>query len=71
MNKLTQTMELEPAYGRDYKSKSEVETAFRAGKDFIGDYTIGFKPVNICDIEPGTTQLLRYRAKTMVAVVKV
>lgn len=63
--------ELQPAYGRDYKSKAEVEAAFRAGKDFEGDYQLGFKLVGIADFAEGTTQLLRYRKLTMVASVRV
>lgn len=69
MSKIQVTCELEPAYGRDYKSKAEVEKAFRDGKDFIGDYQLGFKPVGIQDFEPGTRQLLRYKGNRSVAVV--
>lgn len=71
MNKLSGIFELAPAYGRDYKSKAEVEAAFREGKDFEGDYQLGFKPCGISDFEPGSTVNLRYRKHTMVAVVKV
>ena len=63
--------ELAPAYGRDYKNKAEVEAAFRAGKDFEGDYQLGFKPVGIKDFEPGTVVNLRYSGCRKVAVVRV
>jgi hypothetical protein len=63
--------ELEPAYGRDYKTKKEVTDAFLAGKDFSGDYQLGFKPVNIADIPKPCTVQLRYARKMKFAVVKV
>ncbi len=69
MEKIQTTCELEPAYGRDYKTKADVEKAFREGKDFIGDYQLGFKPCGISDFAPGTRQMLRYRKNTKVAVV--
>lgn len=71
MNKLTGSYELAPAYGRDYKSKAEVEAAFRAGKDFEGDYQLGFKPVGIQDFAPGATVMLRYKGNRSVTVVEV
>lgn len=72
MNKIsTNYHELAPAYGRDYKSAKDVEEAFRSGKDFEGDYILGFKPVSINDFLPGTTQNLRYRKNTRVAVIKI
>lgn len=66
-----QYMELIPAYGRDYKNKKEVETAFREGKDFEGDYSIGFKPCSIRDFKTGVKVCLRYKKQTAVAVVTV
>jgi hypothetical protein len=60
MNKLQGIFELEPAYGRDYKSKADVEKAFREGKDFLGDYQCGFKPVGISDFATGAICNLRY-----------
>ena len=56
---------LTPAYGRDYKSKKEVESAFRDGMDFIlhdfGSRWDG-KPCSIRDFcgNEGTTFTLRY-----------
>lgn len=32
-----------PAYGRVYRTKQEVLEAYRDGKDFEGDVTIGFR----------------------------
>jgi hypothetical protein len=63
--------ELSPAYGRDYKTKAEVIAAWREGKDFDGNYQLGFKPVNIEDIPKPCTVNLRYKGQRMVAVVKV
>lgn len=69
MNKISSNwLELSPAYGRDYKTKKEVEAAFKEGKDFLGDYTIGFKPCNIHDFAPGVKVNLRYKKNTEVTV---
>jgi hypothetical protein len=63
--------ELQPAYGRDYKSKAAVEAAFWEGKDFLGDYQLGFKPVGIQDFAPGSKVMLRYGGLRRVTVVTV
>ncbi len=63
--------ELTPAYGRDYKNAAEVKAAWTAGKDFEGDYQLGFKPVNIEDIPKPCTVNLRYAKQRKLAVVKV
>lgn len=63
--------ELSPAYGRDYKTKADVIAAWESGKDFEGDYTLGFKPVNIGDIPKPCTVNLRYKQNRAIAVVKV
>ena len=67
--------ELAPAYGRDYKTKAEVTAAWNAGKDFEGDFQLGFKPVNKADLERDwkgkATVNLRYKQCRQVAVVKV
>lgn len=63
--------ELTPAYGRDYKTKAEVIDAFKEGKDFEGDFKLGFKPVNIEDIPKPCTVNLRYKGQRSVAVFKV
>lgn len=62
--------ELTPAYGRDYKTKAEVIAAWKADKDFEGDYQLGFKPVNRQDIPKPCSVMLRYKRNTMVAMVK-
>ena len=64
--------ELTPAYGRDdYKTGKEVKAAFDAGKDFEGDYQLGFSLVNKPQIPIGSTVLLRYKRNTQVTSVKV
>ena len=63
------SFELSPAYGRDYKNKKEVIQAWQDGKDFLGDYQLGFKPVNIEDIPRPANILLRYKKLRQVAVV--
>ena len=64
-------MELAQAYGRNRKTKAEVIADFRAGKDFGGDYSIGFAYTNISDFKTGETVLLRYDSDRKGAVVKV
>ena len=64
-------MELTPSYGRDYKSAKDVKAAFDAGKDFAGDYSVGFQTINREQIRPGTTVLLRYKRNTAVVAHKV
>ena len=63
--------ELQPAYGRDYKTKAAVTAAFNEGKDFRGDYQLGFSLCSKRDFQPGDTVLLRYRECRSVAVEKV
>lgn len=66
-----QYFELTPVYGRDYKTKAEVVAAWEAGRDFEGDYALGFKLVNKEDIPKPSTVNLRYKQNRKVAVVKV
>ena len=63
--------ELRPAYGRDYKSKAEVIAAFKEGKDFSGDYQMGFQYCSITDFKPGDHVLLRYKNSRAVTDYKV
>jgi len=63
--------ELTPAYGRDYKNKAEVTAAFNAGKDFEGDYQLGFSLVNKEQLPAGSTVMLRYKRNTMVTSIKI
>ena len=63
--------ELTPAYGRDYKSGKDAKQAWADGKDFLGDYQLGFKPVNLSDIPKPCTVLLRFKRNTGVTSVKV
>lgn len=65
--------ELVPAYGRDYKKAADVKADFLAGKDFDGDYQLGFKLCSIRDLEqfkPYTANV-RYKKLTQIAVVTV
>jgi hypothetical protein len=63
--------ELQPAYGRDYKSAAEVKRAWQEGKDFLGDHQLGFKPVNLADIPKPCTVMLRYLHNTRVTSIPV
>jgi hypothetical protein len=63
--------ELLPAYGRDYKNKRDVESAFRSGMDFYGDFQLGFKLCSIRDFAPGTKVLLRYKNRFSVTSITV
>lgn len=64
---------LVPAYGRDYKSREEVERAFEAGKDFyLASIFHGLRSyVSKRDFEAGDSVKLRYRQLTSVCVYKV
>lgn len=64
-------VELKPAHGRDYKTKKEVEAAFREGKDFKGDYSIEFKLCSVRDFKPGKKVLLRYKGNSLITIVTV
>lgn len=63
--------ELLPLVGRNYKTKAEVLAAWNQGMDFLGDYQLGMKPVNINDIPKPCTVLLRYKASRSVVSVEV
>lgn len=63
--------ELTPAYGRDYSKKADVITAFNEGKDFEGDYQLGFKVVNKSQLPKGATAVLRYKKNTRITSVKI
>lgn len=62
---------LTPAYGRDYKKKSDVLADFEAGKDFILQSFMGSGYINKPQIAKGTTCNIRYGKLAKVAVVKV
>jgi hypothetical protein len=69
-------MTLQPAYGRDYKSRAAVLVDLKAGKDFICARWEGFGrpgcPINLPQIlaEPGGDINVRYSANRKVAVFK-
>lgn len=58
-------MTLTPAYGRDYKSKAEVITALREGKDFEANDPFSSGKCSILDFPAGTQLKLRYKRLTM------
>jgi hypothetical protein len=65
-------MTLQPAYGRDYKSKAAAIADLIAGKDFLGtDPSIGLyeKPTNIRSLREAGVKLvsIRYAALRRVA----
>lgn len=69
---------LSPAYGRDYKSKKEVEAAWQAGKDFIIEtygHPYSGKPVNIEAVDALLTEgvrevNVRFKQQRSVCVIK-
>ncbi len=67
---------LTPSYGRDYKSKKEVQADWDAGKDFtinsFGHPDDG-RQINKQDAErePGVTYNIRYKRNTQVHVIKI
>ena len=63
--------ELRLAYGRTAKTAKEVKAAWAAGQDFEGDFSLGFKPVNVHDIPNPCTVNLRFNNDRGVTVVKV
>lgn len=69
------TITLVPTYGRDYKSKKEVQAALDADQDFqIADMSSRYdgKPANKSDLMSGgyTTANIRYGKLRKVAVLK-
>lgn len=67
---------VEPAYGKDYKTQKEVKAAWEAGKDFIIlDFTNPYygKPINKEDAEnAGTIQAvnIRFAGQQKLCVIK-
>lgn len=45
--------ELQPAYGRDYRSAAAARKAWNDGLDWLGDYQLGFRIVSRRDMIPG------------------
>lgn len=59
---------LQPAYGRDYKSRKEAIEDFRKGNTFILRQ-FGDKPdqyIGVSSIKPGTRISIRYKKNTQV-----
>ncbi len=64
-----QYLELIPTYGRDYKNRAAVETAFLEGKDFeVASLGFGGRYCSVRDFAPGTLVNLRYKQKRSVTV---
>ncbi len=63
--------ELQPAYGRDYKNGKAAIADFVSGKDWMGDYQMGFAYCSIRDFKPGDTVDLRYSRLKKVIPLKV
>lgn len=64
---------LTPAYGRDYKNKSEVKTAWESDKDFLIQsfgHPYDGKPMNKAQATAGTVYNIRYCRMTKVLPVK-
>lgn len=68
---MSRFFELAPAYGRDYRTAKDVKAAWSEGKDFEGDFQLGFKPVNVNDIPRPCTVVLRFARNAKFAVVKI
>jgi len=65
---------LVPSYGRDYKSKKEVQAAWDAGKDFtINQYghPDDGRQINKQDAKPGETLNIRFKRLQNVHVIQV
>ena len=63
-----------PAYGRDYKSKKEVQEAWDAGKDFQINcfmHPDDGRYINKDDATKGSSINVRYKKLTQVHVIKV
>lgn len=69
--KLSGYQTVTPAYGRDYRSKAEVQADWDADKDFILQSFNGSGYVNRQDFAPGATVNIRYSQLRKVAVIKV
>lgn len=63
--------ELSPAYGRDYKTATAAKVGFATGKDWKGDYQLGFQYVNEEQLKTGDTVRLRYSSNRKVTVATV
>lgn len=60
-----------PAYGRDYRSKKEVQAAWDAGQDFIVQDIMSGGYVSKNDSLPeGTVVMARYARMTKIAEIK-
>lgn len=68
------TINLIPAYGRDYKSKTEVFEAWTGGKDFqVADVSSPYNGAytSIRDFSTGDRITIRYKKLANVAVIQI
>lgn len=68
---MTTYYELSPAYGRNPKTAKEALSDWKEGKDWQGDYQMGFKVCSIRDVAKGCVVELRYANLRKVVVVRV
>ncbi len=74
MNRISSTITVSPAYGRDYKTAKAAKADFLAGKDFYGHFFDGiahFKPCGVQDFVPGIDVIIRYCRDRKVTKVRV
>lgn len=67
------TVSLVPAYGKDYKSKKEVQAAWDANADFLIQcfgHPYDGKYINKADAEEGVTYNIRYKKLRSVLPIK-
>lgn len=64
-------MELTPAYGRDFKTGKEAKADFLANRDWLTPFFQGEKPVNMEQLSPGSSHVLRFCGNRKVTEVKV
>jgi len=59
-----------PAYGRDYKNKSEAVQAWRAGQDFVNESIWTGTYCSNRDFEAGVTVEIRFNRKEDLVIIK-
>lgn len=64
-------MTLTPAYGRDYKTGKEAKEAFLGGKDWLTPFFQGEQLINMEQLPPGSSHVLRFGGSRKTIAVKV
>lgn len=67
--KIDWTVDLIPAYGKQYSNRKALEQGFREGKDFKGDYSLDFMYCSIRDFAPGTPVTLHFEGMSVGVIV--